>query len=66
MAATLQNHFGIETGGAAKHIIQIVQQGAVRIHHKVFMSPARCREARAKIRFQVRIVPLGHVRSILD
>ena len=59
MVVTLQNHSGIATvlevsrGGAVTHIVQIVQQGAVRRHHKVFMSPARRREAPAKVLFQV-------------
>ena len=44
--------------------VRLVQQCAVRRRHKVFISPARPREAPAKIGFQVRIAPLGHVRSI--
>ena len=72
MVINVQNHCGIPTaiqvshGGATRHILHIVQQGAVRRHHKVFMSPATRSEAAAKIRFHVGIVPLGHVRSILD
>ena len=72
MFVTLQNHSGIPNvlqvsrGRAATHIVQIDQQGAVRRHHKVFMSPARRHEAPAKIMSQVRIVPLRHVRSIRD
>ena len=41
-------------GGAVTPIVRIVQQGAVRRHHKVFMRPAMRRGAPAKTRFQVR------------
>ena len=47
MVVNLQNHSGITTvlqvsrGGAATHIAQIVQQGAVRRHHKALRSPGR-------------------------
>ena len=60
MVVTLQNHSGIPTvrqvsrGGAATHIVQIVQQGAVRCPHILFI---QSHKAPAQIRFQVRIVP---------